>query len=236
MITIEGREILTTLEELVDPKYTALLLIDVQNDFCSPGGYFDKTGLDMAMLQRIPSRVKPVLEAARLCGVSIVHIRHTYYPNHLAESGAWLRMRYNSRKARGIGRGEYSTLLGGTMDGTWGWQEVDEVAPRPGESVIKKHRSSAFVGTGLDVILRSNGIRSVVSVGVVTEGCVESTAREAQFRDYYSVLLRDCVATTTPEVHEAALLIMSRRLDVVDSSEVMAIWAKREAGLSPAEH
>jgi nicotinamidase-related amidase len=234
MMVVNNREVLTTLEEIVNPEYTALLLIDIQNDYCSPGGYLDKMGINVSMLQEVPSRVKPVLEAARRCGVFVVHIMQTRYPKPVAESGAWLRMLYKQRlaykqilgDAEGLGKTEESVahLLGGTLEGTWGWQEADKIAPQPGEIIIKKHRSSAFFGTDLDMILRSNGIKTVVSVGVVTHGCVEMTARGAQFLDYYSVLLRDCVATTSREIHEAALLIMCTRLDVLHSSEVIEVW------------
>lgn len=234
MITIDGREVFTTLEELVNPEYTALLLIDIQNDFCSPGGYFDKMGIDVSVLQQVPSRLRPVLEAARHHGVLVVHIQHTCYPRRMAESGAWLRQIYNQRfadrqrlvEAKGLRKVEESAelLLGFTLEGTWGWQEVPEIAPEPGEVIIKKHRSSAFIGTDLDMILRTNGIKSVVSAGFITEGCVESTARDAVFFDYYSVVLRDCVATPTRQIHDAALLVMSYRLDVVDSSKVMKVW------------
>ena len=228
MINIYGKEIFTTLSELVNPEYTALLLIDIQNDFCCQGGSFDKMGLDMSMLQQVPRRVKPVLRAARRSGVLVMHIRNTCHPNHVSDSGAWLHMLL---KNVGIdlkaSMKEDQQVLMTTMEGTWGWQEVDEVAPQPGESIIKKHRSSAFIGTDLDMILRSNGIKSVVSVGVATEGCVESTARDAQFFDYYPVLLRDCVATRKSEIHEAAMLVMSTRFDVQDSSEIIDIWDKR---------
>ncbi len=237
MITVSGREIFTTLEELVNPEYTALMLIDIQNHFCSPGGHYDKMGKDMSMLQQVPFRVKPVLEAARRYGVLVVHIQQTCYQRCMTDSGAWLRMIYKKRLIEGKTPGEIEEsaallLLGGPLEGTWGWREVDEIAPEPGEIIVKKHRSSAFVGTDLDMILRTNGIKSVVVVGVVTDGCVESTARDAQFFDYYSIVLRDCVATVAPEMHEAALFVMSGRLDVVDCSEVMKVWARRRPASS----
>ena len=244
MITIYGREMFTTLEELVDPAYTALLLVDIQNGFCSPDGYLAKEVADMSMLELAPSRVKPVLEAARRYGVFVIHIQNTLYPKRVAESGAWLRMVYIRRvMSYGLKAGvrtevarktEEPTVLSlaTTLEGTYDWQIVDEVAPQPGEIVVKKHRSSAFIGTDLDMILRSNGIKSVVSVGVATEGCVESTARDAQFFDYYSIVLRDCVGTDSHEIHEAALLVMSTRMDVVDSAEVIDVWAKKGAASS----
>jgi len=228
MIRVNGREVLTTLEELIKPKYTALLLIDIQNDYCSEGGNSDKVGRDISNLKEIPSRVKPLLQAARNCGVLIVHVMMTYYSTRIVESGPWLRMFYKKLLSEGKNLDELdhasSLLIGGKIEGTWGWQAVDEVAPKAAEIIVRKHRSSAFIGTDLDMILRTNEIRSVVSVGVATEGCVDSTARDAQFFDYYSIIIRDCVATGNSKVHEAALSIMSNRIDVVESPEVINIW------------
>lgn len=229
MITIDGREVFTTLEELVNPKYTALLLIDIQNDFCSPGGHVDDVGVDMSMLQQVPSRVKPVLETARRCGVLVVHIQHTCYPSHIVESSPWLRGLYKIKSTmqpepKEMTEESATLLLGGTLEGTWGWQVADEIAAQRSEIIIRKHRASAFIGTDLDMILRTNGIKSVVSVGVVTEGCVALTAWSAYLLDYYSIVLRDCIGSATPEAHEAALLLMSNRLDVVESSEVVKLW------------
>ena len=238
MITIEGREVFTTLEELVKAQYTALLLVDIQNDYCCPGGYFDKMmGIDISPFKLVPIRVKPVLEAARRNRVLVVHLQQTCYQRCMTDSGAWLRMIYKKRLIEGKAPREIEEsaaflLLGGPLEGTWGWREVDEIAPEPGEIIVKKHRSSAFVGTDLDMILRTNGIKSVVVTGEKTEGCVDSTARDAQWFDYYPIVLRDCIATDRRDIHEAVLHVMSYRLDVVDSSEVMKVWAERRPASS----
>ncbi|MFC1993674.1 cysteine hydrolase family protein [Chloroflexota bacterium] len=229
MITVDGKEMFTTIEEIVDSTHTALLVVDIQNDFCAPGGYFDKVGLDMSMIKLIPPRVKLVLEAARRSGVLIVHIQHTLYPGNTASSGSFLRMGYIRmvlKQGKNAGAAEQTPVppVGVALEGTWGWQIADEVTPQTGEVVVRKHRSSSFAGTDLDMILRSNGIKSVVVVGLVTEGCMGMTAIGAQFMDYYSVVLRDCVASGNQELHDAALLILSNRMDVEDSSKVTNIW------------
>jgi nicotinamidase-related amidase len=90
--------------------------------------------------------------------------------------------------------------------------------------VVKKHRSSAFVHTNLDKILRVNGIETVIVCGVVTQGCVESTVRDASFYDYYVVLVEDCVATTSHQLHEASLLVMKSRYDVVAAEALISFW------------
>jgi nicotinamidase-related amidase len=105
---------------------------------------------------------------------------------------------------------------------------LDELAPRTGDLVVKKYRSSGFWGTNLDMLLRSNGILSLVVTGCTTEGCVESTARDALFNDYYVVIAEDCVASDDPQQHAASLLLMRHRFDVVESEQILRIWSEPE--------
>ena len=90
--------------------------------------------------------------------------------------------------------------------------------------MVKKYRSSAFWGTNLDMLLRANGIESLVVTGCTTEGCVESTARDALFNDYYVVIAEDCVASDDRAQHDASLLLMRHRFDIARSEDVLAIW------------
>ncbi|UCG65917.1 MAG: cysteine hydrolase [Deltaproteobacteria bacterium] len=221
MLVINGKEVFNTIEELVNPKYTALLLIDIQNDYVTPGGYFDKMGFSSALREIVPN-IKRVLEAARHSNVLVIHVQMTFYPDRMAESpaalrGRMLRIGYKSGDSA-------QKLLPYCIDGTWGWQIVDELAPLPNEIVIRKHRGSAFVGTDLDMLLRSNGISAVAIVGLVTHGCVISTTIDAQFFDYYPVILRDCIGSHKAPLHDAGLVIMSNSRDVVDSRQVLEVW------------
>ncbi|MEK7682344.1 MAG: isochorismatase family cysteine hydrolase, partial [Chloroflexota bacterium] len=212
-----GRQVYTTIPEIVDPQHSALLIVDMQNDFLSKGGASDRAGrLDVAPVSQLIAQNKRVIEAARLAGALIVYIQNTWLPHYKSVSGAWLRFMERS----GFPSGGMVTV-----DGAWGHQVVDELAPRPDDLVVKKWRSSAFIGTNMDMLLRSDKIESVVVTGVVTQGCVESTARDAAFADYYVVVLRDCVQSTNRELHEASLKVMSTRFDVVDSTEVLRVWA-----------
>lgn len=226
MLVVNGREVLTSLEELVNPRQTALLLIDLQNDYIMPGGYFDKQGWTSALRQAIP-QVKRVLEAARHSDVLVVHVQKTLYPDFLAESPVALHRRLLRQGYRSVD--SVDKLLPSCIEGTSGWQIIDELAPLPNEVVVKKHRPSAFVGTNLDIILRSNNIKSVIVVGFVTQGCVMATANDAMAFEYYTVVLRDCVASDKRRLHEAALLIMSHVKDIADSKEVIEIWSKTGA-------
>ena len=98
--------------------------------------------------------------------------------------------------------------------------------------VVRKHRSSAFWGTDLEMLLRSNGIKTVVIGGCTTEGCVESTARDALFNDLYVVIAVDCVASDDREQHDASLLLMRHRFDMATADEIASVWAtaRRRAG------
>ncbi|MBI4334012.1 MAG: cysteine hydrolase [Chloroflexi bacterium] len=222
MLIIDGKEVLTTLQELVDPEHNALLLIDLQNDYVMPGGFSDKQGSETSAARQMVPQVKQVLEAARRHGVLRIHVQMTSYANSLSDSPASLRMQllhmsYESNKP-------FKGLTRRCIENSWGWQIVEELTPLPDEIVIRKHRSSAFMGTDLDMMLRSNGIQTVTIAGVVTQGCVMATAKHAQLLDYYPVLLRDCIASHKATCHDAALLIMSSSMDIADSREVLDIW------------
>jgi len=223
MQVINGKQVFTTIEELVDPKYTALLLIDIQNDYITRGGIWGESGEQFVLGQFVPN-IKRVLDAARHSDILIVYLQNTIHPDFMAESPASLR----SRLIRLGYEGDDSTkkLIPYCVDGTWGWQIIDELAPLPNETVIKKHRPSSFMGTSLEMILRSNDIKSVVIVGLVTQGCVLATAIDAQSFGYCTIILRDCVVSHKPILHDAALLIMSGDKDIVNSGEVLKVWDK----------
>jgi nicotinamidase-related amidase len=222
MIEAHGRQVFTTMEELVDPRHTALVVIDVQNDFCAEGGLMHEMGKDLSMMKPALSHLRRVLEGARAAKVLPIFIQNTWLPQHGVASGPWLRfmiVRYGMDPDRGC-----------TVQDTWGGEILSEVAPAKTEIVVRKWRSNSFIGTNLDLVLRAHEIKTVVITGVVTQGCVESTAREASFRDYYVVVLEDCVATYDRELHEASLKVMRTRVDVAPSDEVLRVWEAQRAG------
>ncbi len=208
---------------MVRPEHTALLLIDIQNDFTMPGGYFDKLGRETSSLRGVIPRVKTVLEAARRHRVMVIHAQLTLHPDFLSDSAASLRLHL---RLTGTGENDPAeTLVPYCIEGSWGWQIVDDLAPLPGEMTIRKNRSSAFIGTNLDMLLRANGIKTVCIGGLVSHGCVLATASDASFLDYNPVLLRDCIASNRPELHDAAMLIMTEVKDVTDGAEAINVWA-----------
>lgn len=118
------------------------------------------------------------------------------------------------------------------MEGSWGQQVVNELQPLPGEIRVKKHRSSAFFQTDLDLILKNNGIKTVIVTGVATAGCVDAAARDAQFHDLYAVVPRDCCAMSNRQQHEASLFIS--KADVVTSDDLLQLWARQQTPVARA--
>lgn len=225
MITVEGKSVYTELEELVDPSHTALLVIDMQCDFVEQDGLFGRMGVDLSMYQRSRPRLGALLGRAREAGVLALHVQNTALPGRLSDSPS--QIRFNMRMHEGPRAG--AEPLRYTVPGTPGHAIVSELAPRGDEPVVRKYRSSGFWGTNLDLLLRSNGIETVVVTGCTTEGCVESTARDAMFSSYYVVIAEDCVASDDPLQHEASMLLMRHRFDIASSEDIGAIWSSKQA-------
>ncbi|WP_051324660.1 cysteine hydrolase family protein [Candidatus Solirubrobacter pratensis] len=229
MIEIEGKEVFTTLTELVDPRHTALVVVDMQRDFCIPGGAFDKLGVDISMYPLMIPRLARLIEGARAAGAPVIYIQMTVLPGRRSESPA--QIRFNLRLH--LGADGVVEPLSYTPDGSVGQEVIPELAPQDGDWIVKKYRSSAFWGTNLDMLLRSNGIKSIVVSGCTTEGCVESTARDGLFADYYVVIAEDCVASDDRAQHDASLLLMRHRFDLAASEEILAEWSQSESGRRP---
>jgi len=214
-----GKELLTTLSELVSPKHTALVIVDAQNDFCSPGGCIARlnpaiTGIMKPYIQNSAK----LLAAARQAGLLIIYMQATNNSLGIFKSGPDIL-----RKIEYLDPDR--PLI--CVDGTWGHQIVDRLKPLPHEIIIKKRRHNSFVGTELDLLLRSNGIKSLIITGVTTERCVLGTVTGAIAHDYYVVVPKDCVAAPNIEMHNAALLVISGNLckeGMTDSGTIIKIW------------
>jgi nicotinamidase-related amidase len=193
----------------------------MQNDMIRPDGLIARAGNDMTGMNRILPRCAAFVEEARSLEVPVFHVQTITLADGRSDSPSWLRA-----KGAMVRTGDFC------LEGTWGAEICEEVAPLPGEVVITKHRSSAFRGTDLDMKLRAAAIETVVVIGEQTPGCVEATFRDASYHDYYNVLVEDCVAAFDEEQHEASLLVQRRRHDVCTAEDVLAIW--REARGRPA--
>jgi nicotinamidase-related amidase len=221
MIEIAGKQVPTTLPELVDPRHTGLILVDIQNDYCTPGGKYALTGKDLSMYPGMIERTAALVDAARQRDVLIIYIQNTNLRDFRSDSVAYLRFKLVIRgvKPEELASSEHA------IEDTWGHRIVDDLKPQPRDLVVKKHRSSAFVDTQLDLLLRSNHIQTVLITGVVTEGCVESTARDASFKDYIVVLVEDCIGSGNPRLHTASMEVMRARFDVHTSGHIIRTWA-----------
>ena len=213
MIQVNGQWVCESLAEVVDPLRTALLVVDVQNDYCAPGGALDLEGGDISMTRAVVPNVIDMVDAARRVGVKVVWIQQTWLPGGVSDSPAWIYM----KRRNGLHADR-------CVDGSWGQQFVAGLQPSSGEPIVKKHRSSGFVSTNLDLILRASRAETVVVIGVMSEGCVESTARDAAFYDYYVVLTPDCMASDVLAWHEASLTTMGGRHDIVPGHDIRALW------------
>ena len=213
-------EILTGMSERFAPAHTALLIIDMQKDFCLEGFGAHRAGRDITAAARaVPGMVR-LLTAARASGVRIAHVGFSTLPDHASDSGPWLAQRRRSTFS--------SDSL--CITGSQGAAFIDDLAPQPGEWVVPKHRYSAFTGTDLDLLLRSRGVRSLVITGVSTNACVETTMRAAFELDYYVCVPPDAVASWDQALHEATLANVNHRFGVtLGVDEITGLWASAPA-------
>jgi ureidoacrylate peracid hydrolase len=221
MMPTDGDDLLSTLEQKADPAHAALVVVDVQNDFLAEGGHYHRAGNDVVPMQAAMAALPELVERARQAGVLIVFIQAIYDPEYL--SGP---MRERNRR-RGVEAPRCIT-------GSWG-ADFWTVQPQPGDLVVVKHRYSAFAGTELDGLLKERGIRSLLLCGVATEVCVESTARDGYFLDYYITMVADCCATGQREDQESALRRCQRDFGVVaTAAEIVGAWERLGALPAPA--
>jgi ureidoacrylate peracid hydrolase len=209
----------------LNAAHAALIVVDMQNDFGTKGGMFDRAGNDLTGIQNVVPAIARSLELARRCAMKVVYLKMGFKPD-LSDLGAPDSVNRNMHLAMGVGQsmlapdGRPGRIL---VRDTWNTDIMPALAPRAGELVLYKSRFSGFYGTDLHEKLSGMGIKHLLFTGCTTSVCVESTLRDAMFRDYLPVLLADCMSEVVGNDlavtnHQATLTLVESRFGWVSSS------------------
>jgi ureidoacrylate peracid hydrolase len=182
---------------------TAVVVIDMQNAYASPGGYLDLAGFDISGAERVIERSRRVLETARRARMPVIFFQNGWDADYV-EAGGPGSPNYHKSNALKTMR-ERPALQGKLLArGGWDYQLVDGLTPQPGDIVLHKTRYSGFFNSQLDSVLRARGVRHIVFVGIATNVCVESTLRDAFFLEYFGVMLEDATHQAGPDFLQQA--------------------------------
>lgn len=209
MQEVAGRKIADTLEEIIDPRRTALLLWDMEYAIAPNAFNF----------QEILANLKGLAELARKIGAPVFYSQQVAFDIEKEEADVWVRVRMKRTAASSRDVKIPAAKKGHDL--------IEELAPQPGDIVFQKRRPDGFIGTDFDLMLRNKGIRTVLMGGVSTEGGIEGSARTGRNLGYYMVVLKDCVGSRNRELHDIALKLMEKsHFDVVTANEVAQIWRR----------
>jgi ureidoacrylate peracid hydrolase len=217
---------------------TAVIVVDMQNDFAAAGGMFERAGIDISVIRPAIGPTRRLLEAARRAGIRVVYLKMGFLAD-LSDSGApvsptWLKHSpFHVGDEVGAPDGTPSRVL---IRDTWNTAIVDELTPEANDLIVWKHRYSGFFETSLHDLLQADGIDTLLFVGATTSICVESTVRDAMYRDYHCLVVEDCVAEPIGHDrpvsnHDASLLAMQLLFgSITDSAAVLAALARGKVG------
>src|SRR5262245_7279297 len=213
----------------IDTARTAVIVVDMQNDFGTKGGMFDRAGVDIAPIQKVVEPISRVLESARRAHMKIIYLKMGFRPDlsDAGPAGSPNRLKHSRMRFGDVMRAPNGTEGRILIRDTWNTEIVDGLKPQPEDIILYKTRFSEFYQTGLDNILKTVNARYLVVTGCTTSVCVESTVRDAMFRDYSCLLLEDCMAEPMGNVgnssarsnHEASLLVVEELFGWISRSE-----------------
>jgi len=204
----------------IDIQRTAIVVVDMQNAYASKGGMLDLgTGIDEARIGPVIAANKRLLPAARAAGVKVIYLQFGYKPD-LSDAGGPQSPNIRKQMAFRMIRERPADRDKLIVEGTWGWQIIEDLKPEPGDLVVQKSRYSGFAGTTLESQLHGLDIRHLIFTGVATNVCVESTAREAYFREFWPILVEDAMDHTGPDfVRQATLYNFESKLGWVTKTD-----------------
>lgn len=190
---------------MLRPQETALIIVDMQNAYASPGGYLDLAGFDISGAAPAIEKIKEAADAARAAGMPVIFFQNGWDPDYVQAGGPGSP---NWHKSNALKTMRQRPELHGQLlaKGGWDYELVQALPPQPGDIVVEKPRYSAFFNTNLDSLLRARGIRSLVFTGIATNVCVESTLRDGFFLEYFGVVLHDATHHAGPDFIQKATL------------------------------
>lgn len=205
----------SSIAQWLEPKMCAVLVVDMQNDYCSADGILAREGKDITTIREMIPRLAEFIGHARKAGVQIAFTQNTTLPEGLSDTPTRRHFRTKTRP----GVGAYP------LRGTWGHEISDDLEVGTDDFIIEKFRPSAFYGTSLNMLFRANDIGTVLVCGTATEGCVDSTVRDAANYDYLPVVIDDCVTSSKSDLHEASLKVMAHRYNAISSDDLIEGWS-----------
>lgn len=208
----------------IDITQTAVVAVDMQNDFCSKGGLFDRAGINISVVQNAVGPTRLVFSTARMAGMKVVYLKMGFRSD-LSDLGDTDSPNRERHLRFGVGEPCTAPRQGRfVVRDTWNTDVIEELRPQPEDIVLYKHRFSGFFQTELDDVLRTLRMKNLIFTGCTTSVCVDSTIRDAMFRDYRCVLLADCTGEPiggefARNNHEASVLTIQTLLGWVSDSE-----------------